>query len=120
MKILFDENVPKLLARSFPQSYQISRAQDLGWQGKVNGELLRLADEESFDALVTMDKRMRHEQNLRTLPMPVLVLSSREQGDKEYLATLVSSQVIKLLEQGAEKRFYFLGDGHGQPDHSRG
>ena len=112
MKILFDEGVPQQLASHFPHGFQVSIAQLLGWGTKANGELLRLASQESFSALVTMDKRMRHEQNLQTLPMPVFVLSAPQQKGVEYLARLIASDIVPLLEQGAENRFYLLGEGH--------
>jgi hypothetical protein len=44
-----------------------------GWNGKENGELLRLAAD-SFDVLVTADRNLEHQQNLITLPISVVVL----------------------------------------------
>lgn len=112
MKILFDGNVPRGLVSRFPANYQVTRAQSVGWAEKRNGELLRLASQTGFQALVTMDKRMRHEQNLQTLPMPVFVLSAPRQKGVGYLARLIATDVVPLLEQGAENRFYLLGEGH--------
>ena len=112
MKILFDEGIPRQLASHFPDGFQVSTAQVLGWGAKANGELLRLAKEECFAALITLDKRMQHEQNPQTLPMPVFVLSTSQQKDVEYLGNLIASEVLPLLEQGAENRFYPLGAGH--------
>ena len=112
MKILFDGNVPRKLASHFPPGFQVTRAQSMGWAEERNGELLRLASQASFAALVTLDKRMQHEQNRQALPLPVFVLSAPQQKDLEYLGRLVSSEVAPLLEQGAENRFHFLGPGH--------
>ena len=45
----------------------------MGWTGKRNGELLQLAAAD-FDALLTADQNLEHQQNLETLPLAVIVL----------------------------------------------
>ncbi|MCZ0937990.1 MAG: hypothetical protein OXJ55_05105 [Caldilineaceae bacterium] len=35
----------------------------MGWQGGENGELLQLAAARGFDALITADRNMPHQQN---------------------------------------------------------
>jgi len=40
----------------------------MGWQGEENGELLQLAAPRGFDALLTADRNMPHEQN-RNFPL---------------------------------------------------
>ena len=47
----------------------------MGWTGIPNGELLRLAGG-SFDAFVTADQNLEHQQNLDTLPLAVVVLTA--------------------------------------------
>ena len=49
----------------------------MGWGGVENGELLRLAGAEGFDALITNDRGLEYEQNLDTLPLAVVVLLPR-------------------------------------------
>lgn len=44
------------------------------WNGIENGELLRLAAESGFDALVTNDRGIEYEQSLESLPIAVVVL----------------------------------------------
>lgn len=48
----------------------------MGWAGKKNGELLRLANEQ-FDVFVTVDRRMPAQQNLQDLRLSVAVLLAR-------------------------------------------
>ena len=105
MKILFDEDVPRPLADYFPDGIQVSTAQQMGWGGKENGELLQLAARSSFTALVTLDRNMEHQQDLRTLPLAIIVLRARQQGLADF-ANLVTSHVVGLLEKGVEKRVY--------------
>lgn len=62
MRILLDEAVPRRFGRDLP-GHETSTVQGLGWAGKKNGEILHLASGD-FDVLVTVDKKMRFEQNL--------------------------------------------------------
>ena len=43
------------------------------WDGKENGELLALIGKH-FDCFITVDKSLRHQQNLRNLKFAILVL----------------------------------------------
>jgi len=45
----------------------------MGWAGKKNGELLRLAEPE-FDVLITADRSLLHQQNVRGLSLGVITL----------------------------------------------
>ena len=54
MRVLFDANTPAPLARHFTK-HQVTCAQELGWQNLENGALLRAAEENGFDVLVTCD-----------------------------------------------------------------
>ncbi len=45
----------------------------MGWSGVENGKLLALAARD-FDAFVTVDKNLPHQQNLTELPIAVVVL----------------------------------------------
>ena len=47
----------------------------MGWSGKRNGALLNAAAAE-FDAIVTVDKNMQHQQNLSALPVAIVVLAA--------------------------------------------
>ena len=74
MKLLLDENLPKRLKFDFPE-HEIYTVRDKGWDGKKNGELLRLMLDERFDALLTFDKNLQHQQNFDNYTIPVLVLN---------------------------------------------
>jgi hypothetical protein len=56
--------------------HQVSHAKDLGWENLENGRLLSAAAEAGFDALITVDKKMRSQQNLDALPVSVLEIDS--------------------------------------------
>ena len=72
MRILLDESLPRPLARLLPE-HDVRTVAAMGWAGKRNGELLQLAAAD-FDALLTADQNLEHEQNLGALPVAVIVL----------------------------------------------
>lgn len=62
MKLLLDENLPKRLKFLFP-SHEVHTVREKQWNGIKNGDLLSLMLVEQFDALLTFDKNMQHQQN---------------------------------------------------------
>ena len=72
MRILLDESLPRPLARLLHE-HDVRTVAAMGWTGKRNGELLQLAAGD-FDAVLTADQGLEHQQNLATLPVAVVVL----------------------------------------------
>ena len=75
MRILLDESLPSELKLELP-AHQASMVQEAGWSGLRNGELLRRAAEQ-FDVFLTADQNLQYQQNLRTLPIGVIVLVAK-------------------------------------------
>jgi hypothetical protein len=71
-RVLFDENMPRKLRRDLPE-FIVRTAQEEGWGAFRNGELLRRAAT-TFDVLVTIDQRMRYQQNVTKLDIGVVVI----------------------------------------------
>lgn len=63
MKILFDQGTPIPL-RNHLQHHAVETAYEKGWSDLKNGDLLARAEAEGFDALITTDQNLRHQQNL--------------------------------------------------------
>jgi len=74
MKLLLDENLPKRLKFLFP-NHQVFTVREKQWNGIKNGNLLTLMLNENFDALLTFDKNMKHQQNFSKYSIAVFVLS---------------------------------------------
>lgn len=74
MRLLLDESVPARLYKSLP-NHHVSTAVREGWSGVKNGKLLALAAS-AFDAFITVDKNLPFQQNLKTLPIALVVLDS--------------------------------------------
>lgn len=72
MKVLLDECLPRKLKDELP-GHTVSTVPQMGWAGKQNGELLRLAAEE-FDVFVTSDQNLQYQQNLSVVRLAVVVL----------------------------------------------
>jgi len=75
VKVLLDECVDWRLLRDIV-GHDVKTARQMGWATIKNGELLALASE-SFDVFVTVDRSLRFQQNLRSLPIAVIVLQAR-------------------------------------------
>lgn len=75
MKLLLDENLPKRLKVDF-EEHEIYTVWDMGWAGIKNGQLLKLMIEHDFNALLTFDKNLQHQQNFKKYSIAVFVLSA--------------------------------------------
>jgi hypothetical protein len=76
VKLLLDENLPHRLRLELP-GHEVITAAYMNWSGIENGELLRRAADAGFDALITNDRGLEHEQNLGALPLSVIVLLAK-------------------------------------------
>lgn len=76
MKIIIDECVPSIVKRGLPDRRIVS-VQDMGWAGVKNGELLKHVTQQ-FDVFITSDKNLRHQQNLASLEIAVILLPSNQ------------------------------------------
>ena len=56
----------------------MDRSAEKGWELLGNGELIRRAEEDGYQVIVTTDQNMRHQQNLigRTLGIVVLMATA--------------------------------------------
>jgi hypothetical protein len=75
VKIFLDNCVDWRAGRLFA-GHAVSHAKDLGWEELENGKLLTEAAGAGFDVVVTVDKKMRSQQNLDALPVTVFEIDS--------------------------------------------
>ena len=73
MKILLDHCVPRPLRREL-SGHHVITTREMGWETLKNGQLLTVAQAEGFDALLTVDQNLRHQQNLQGRAMAVVVM----------------------------------------------
>lgn len=75
MRVLFDQGTPVPLRASLTQ-HEVSTAYERGWSTLRNGDLLDAAEREGFDALVTTDRNLQYQQNLKARRIAIVVLST--------------------------------------------
>ncbi|MEO6687154.1 MAG: DUF5615 family PIN-like protein [Dyadobacter sp.] len=97
MRLLLDENLPKRLKLDFPE-HEVFTVRDKEWNGVKNGELLKLMLENDFDALLTFDKNLQHQQNFSKYTITVFVLTAQINTYMEL--TKLSSQINDHLKSG--------------------
>lgn len=102
MKVLLDECLPKKLKREVEADF-VQTVPEAGWASKKNGELLRLA-EVDFDALLTNDQNMEHQQNLQKFDLAFVVLAAPT-NDIEDLKPLMpaANEALKTIRVGEIK-----------------
>ncbi len=102
MKILLDENLPRKLKTGFGPDFEVKTVRDMGWLGKKNGELLGLLVLNGFDVFVTIDKNLRHQQNLAKFPVSVFLLVATN-NRFETLQNLVEKIKLRLQSHDFQK-----------------
>ncbi len=75
MKILFDQGTPVPLRRHL-QGHSVKTAYEEGWATLSNGDLLTAAETHGYDLLVTTDRNLRYQKNLRNRHITIVVLLS--------------------------------------------
>lgn len=78
MRVLFDHNLPHKLRASLGalSAHEIVTASYMGWGELKNGELLRAAEENGIEILLTGDRSLVYEQNLAGRRLAIVALSA--------------------------------------------
>ena len=105
MRVLLDESLPRQFKAQLT-GHEVLTVPEVGWAGKKNGELLRLADER-FDVFVTPDAHLPEQQNLSGLRLGIVILRARSNDISDLLplvprlqtalAHASAGQVIRLV-----------------------
>lgn len=75
MLVLFDQGTPVPI-RPFLKGHTVETTWQRGWDKLKNGDLLQAADEARFEVLVTPDKNIRYQQNLKNYTIAIVVLGN--------------------------------------------
>ena len=74
MRFLPDENLPAKLRFNFGPTHLVRTVRELGWNGRKDQPPLELMVAHRYDALITLDKSLRFQQDLRRYPVVVFLL----------------------------------------------
>ena len=77
MRILFDNGVPAPLRYAL-EGHVVVEAIERGWDRLLNGDLISPAEADGFDVLLTTDKNIRYQQNLRGRRIAFVVLGNQQ------------------------------------------
>ncbi len=94
MRILFDQGTPAPLRDHLP-GHSIETAHEKGWSALRNGELLTKA-EAAFDAMITTDRNLRHQQNLAGRNIAILVLPTTSWPRLQKITPEIAAAVASL------------------------
>jgi hypothetical protein len=77
MLILFDNGTPAPLRYALTD-HVVVEAFERGWDRLLNGELIAAAEAAGFDVLLTTDKNMRYQQNLKGRKLAFVILGNQQ------------------------------------------
>ena len=77
MKILFDNGTPKPIAHGLI-GHEVSFARQIGWHELGNGELIQKAEDAGYEVLLSTDKNIRYQQNLRGRTISLVILGNSQ------------------------------------------
>ena len=77
MLILFDNGTPAPLRYAL-EGHVVVEALERGWDRLVNGELIAAAEAAGFEVLLTTDKNMRYQQNLKGRKIAFVVVGNQQ------------------------------------------
>jgi hypothetical protein len=77
MLILFDNGTPAPLRYALKE-HIVVEAFERGWHRLLNGELISAAEAEGFDVLLTTDKNIRYQQNLKGRKIAFVVIGNQQ------------------------------------------
>lgn len=98
IQVLLDENLPRKLKESI--TTETTTVPERGWSGIKNGRLLKLAAME-FDVLITMDRGMPFQQNLKALNLCIMVLSAKSNDIDDLLPLAPQiNEALKNISKG--------------------
>src|ERR1017187_4773063 len=92
MRILFDHGTPGPLI-PFLEGHTVTKARDAGWDRLVNGELLKAAEQAGFEVLLTTDKNMAAQQNLKGRTIAIVVLGKSQWGIVQRYVRRIAASV---------------------------
>jgi len=95
MRILLDECVPLQVRHALPD-HNVATAQEMGWSGLGNGELLEAAEHAGFALFIVADKNLRYQQNLSARRIALLELWTNHRPTLEKHFPAIRAAVARI------------------------
>jgi hypothetical protein len=100
VRVLIDESLPIAFAAELT-GHEVRTVRAQRWLGLRNGVLLRAAVDAGFEVMVTADKALRHQQNLKAIGIAVVLLTgvrNRMQDLKPLVPRIL--QALQTVRRG--------------------
>jgi hypothetical protein len=105
VKLLLDESLDVDLRHELV-GHDVYTVSYMRWKGSRNGALLAAAAADGFDALITIDRDIEHQQNLSTLPCAIYVLMAQSDIIDDLKALVPN--LLNALSQRPQKKIYHI------------
>jgi len=100
MRLLLDECLPLDFRHSF-RGHDAHTTEWAGLKGRKNGELLRLAEAEGYDVLLTVDQGISYQQRIVGRRLAVILIRSRTNQIEDLLPLAEAIlQALKIIQPG--------------------
>jgi hypothetical protein len=103
-RVLLDEGVPRHLAPRLEAAGFSATPYPRAWKQIKNGELLKRAEARGFNVLITSDKNIYAQQNLRGLNLSIVVLPTNLRRQVMQLA----KDIIETINQIAPRQYVLI------------
>jgi predicted nuclease of predicted toxin-antitoxin system len=115
LKILLDHNLDRRLKNHLAE-YETATTQEKGWADVLNGELLKLAEENCFDVMLTADSNIQAQQNMEHRTISILVIRAFNNRLKTHiemiddiksaLSKIENGKILEVFHQDFKAKFY--------------
>lgn len=106
-RVLLDENLPHKLRLLLTEHTVITSVYQ-GWAGKLNGDLVALAEAEKFDVMVTADQSLSYQQNMQERRLALVVLST----NREKIVLSNAPRILVAVNTVQAGGYIFIDIGH--------
>jgi hypothetical protein len=104
MLVLLDQGAPAPIAKFLP-GHTVRTARQQSWDTLTNGELLRVAEDAGFKVLVTNDKNLAYQQNLKGRKIAIVVLGR----NRWSIVKLVVPQIVAAVNTATPGSYAVVG-----------
>jgi hypothetical protein len=78
----------------------------MDWEKLENGILIKAAADAGFEAFLSIDKKLEHQQNLQTLPLPVIVIDTLSSALPAFVP--FAAPILELLKAPLQRMLYIV------------
>lgn len=100
MLILFDHGTPRGLIRAL-RGHTVVTAYRKDWDKLSNGALLKAAEDNAVELLVTTDRRIQYQQNLKDRKIAIVVLTGTTRWSRVRLHIEPIVEAVKAAAPGS-------------------